>query len=558
MFYAKRYLWTDTRALTLAAWCYKLGYKTEAVQLILPDLQYSDDDSTFEMSIRESYGHIYHMEMLNAFSRERNYDKTIMFAEQLAKPVFNGYIYQSRAIELENQLKLRKDDFITFILPNYAAWDSIKKTFSREEQIKYLANRFRLLNCEQMGQPADINYSDYQTKNSMMPNNVKKVGINKIYDYEADRVINPYSEIINMHLNYKELKYLVPYLADDNYIPTFSFWRNFDFHRKLHRVSWVVADLLFRITNMDLADLKKFEYCSSKEKKTKIDSILKWCDANANMSKEELLLDILKNSKNWTEFESAMNKAVKDTLKSVVDILIKRFPDFKEDKEFWYRKWPTKQSYIAKNVFFLGTKDQVAISRKWQKEPDNWVKLYSSLLLLKYGDIATMEGFNTLTSIIDSCDGSDWYPDAINILIGLHSKEAMNLAESFIDNNRFKEAFYISYNEYTINKLLLAGSEKALKFMVDGLENTKINIYLSKSNNLNLLYCDNYVDIAIKWHPNNIVYNLDLPVEKRAKISNDLSKWLQEQFKLIKEGKESNIKSSDKIMFQYIQNLERP
>jgi len=40
-------------------------------------------------------------------------------------------------------------------------------------------------------------------------------------------VINPFNELRKLKLKVKEIPVLIPYLADENYMPTFSYWRDF-------------------------------------------------------------------------------------------------------------------------------------------------------------------------------------------------------------------------------------------------------------------------------------------------------------------------------------------
>ena len=73
------------------------------------------------------------------------------------RPLFDGYEYQERAKALAEQLPKRQDDFKTLVLPTPAEWEKLKTTLDRPQQVRYMADRLRLLNCFQWGQPGGVN-----------------------------------------------------------------------------------------------------------------------------------------------------------------------------------------------------------------------------------------------------------------------------------------------------------------------------------------------------------------------------------------------------------------
>ena len=116
-------------------------------------------------------------------------------ADHLSQPAFDGCGYQSRAKDLAAQLKMRAEDFKSFRLPAPEEWKSIQSKTSRADQVRFLAERLRLLNCIQIGQPADVNYDDPQ---------FAKAEDNRRLWYEADvrgTVVNPYVELKRLQLS---------------------------------------------------------------------------------------------------------------------------------------------------------------------------------------------------------------------------------------------------------------------------------------------------------------------------------------------------------------------
>ncbi len=540
------------RQLTIAAWCYHYGLTKEAASIIVGIIDAAGSNADFSSLIKNCFGNLYHNEMLIAFSYKRDYNRAVTYAEHLSGNDFSGFNYQSRAVELANQLKHRTEDFTTLVLPDKKGWDSLKLILPRYEQIAYLLKRLRLLNCHQYSQPGGISYSEPQT----MKLNSGMNDMNSFYrdiNDSALQVINPYSELIKMKLGIGELKYLVPLIADSSFILSYSYHRSFHSQRILYRVSWVIADLLFRISHKDLADLDNFEMLDNSGRKKKIDSVLQWCEANKNKTGKELNIEIMQTTKNWREFETCMNVGLRDSCTSMIPILIQRINDFSDNS------WPSCKGKIAGSVYRLSSEGQVDIARKWQDSSDEWVRLYSSLILLKYGDSQNLEGINTLKKVLVQCDGTTWYPEAVPVLINLHNPEAFSLAEGIINARLFKSYFDGPYYRDILRKLFLAGSRKVLEFMVNGLENTDIdNGKTAADPSITLLKSDEFACVAWDWHAEETEYDIHWPVDKRIEICNSWSKWLQEQFQLIKEGKPHQIKTSFDVVGKPVEYVDTP
>jgi hypothetical protein len=168
------------------------------------------------------------------------------------------------------QLERRLGDFKTFKLPAPKEWANLRKRMKRTEQVEYLAKRLRLLNCIQFSQPGGVDYAARQTVEPF----AKHKG-------RGTKVVNPYTELKAMNLTVAELKGLVSFLADENYMPTFSYWRDFHSRRTLHQVNWAVAHIIDDAVRGKLSDLKTYFALGEAGKKEHIKNILAWCGRNA-------------------------------------------------------------------------------------------------------------------------------------------------------------------------------------------------------------------------------------------------------------------------------------
>lgn len=269
------------RETLVAAWCLERGDRSSAAAILFPRIDEAADDRWLGWATRDALGHSYHQEMLDEFSKSRDYDRAIALADHLSKPLFADYPYQDRAKKMASQLRRRQTDFVTLKLPGPQEWKELQGQLGREEQVRYLASRMRLLHCVQWGQPDGVSYRDPQTANA-----VDKFAIPTEPDDSAERVINPYVELLEMKLEIRELLPLVPYLAVDDFMLTYSYWRDFHPARTLHQANWAIASVFNDVAGREVVDLKAFSSANQADTKKYLATITKWCNDNAGKSRQ--------------------------------------------------------------------------------------------------------------------------------------------------------------------------------------------------------------------------------------------------------------------------------
>jgi hypothetical protein len=528
---------------TMATWCFNNNIRDQALTLIFDLIDNTPDDSTFSIQVVNLFGSLYYNELLYTFSQERDYKNSILLSKHLGKPEFKAFCYRKEAIQLGEQLIDRTIDFKTLTLPNETTWDSLRKELSRQEQIKYLTDRLRILNCIQDSQPGGISFSSTQysipisffSKSIPAKSNFPLRNIDdKLKKYE---VINPYDELIKMKLTPLEIKIIAPYLAGSDYILAYSFHRDFAPQRVLFKVSFVASDIILKSIGKEFLDLNVFETFDNDSKQKEIAKIIGWCDENSNKTASELALNILENTQKWSEFEMSMNKCVEFKYANSTPILIRRINDFQD------HDWPSKSGQIAKSIFEIGATDEIDKEKieKLETNSDLWVKLWSSLYFIKFDKPKLSKGLISLKVVLDSCDGTTWYPYAIETLINTKDNNAIFLAEGILDKRGFKDEFDWDYSSEIIKRLVLAGSDKAYIFLKTGLNDIKPDPKYTWSNSNDILICDRYIEILYKWK-NVENSNHNLSISQRKMIGKNLTEWLDKQYELIKAGQISDIK----------------
>jgi hypothetical protein len=538
---------------TVASACFKNSFNNEAASLILKRINGTSDDSTFTYLVRNSFGNLYYNELLYSFSFERDYKKSIILAKHLSMPEFYDFRYRKTVLELVEQLKNRNDDFIEFRLPSKTSWDSLKQSLKRDEQINYLAKRLRLLNCIQWGQPGDISYMSEQYSvpiASFIDPKQPKSNFPSGFDQEKTHgyeVINPYEELLNMSLSVKDLKTFVPYLFCSDYILGYSFFRDFQPQRTLHKVNWAVSNIILKSVGKEFLDMSTFDTLDTETKQYEIKKIIEWCDENQDKTQEELTSGILDATNKWSEFSMAMTTSLEHKYR-IIPILVKRINDFNSIE------WNPENSEIAKMIFNIGLENNSDIEKvKALLSYDNMsIKFWTSLCLIKYSHLDFAQGLETLKSVLEQDNGINLFPLAIESLLETKNPEALHLAEGILSKEGFIRSIgmFDVYNREIIKRLLLNGSDNSFRFLLNNLNdfNTDTTQY-SYDNTKSHLLCDEYLEMVSNWknnEPSSTPHSFyELSIKERKAMSKNLCKWLDKQYRMIKAGQISDIKTED-------------
>lgn len=514
--------------LLVAAWAFERGERKTCAEALFERLDELADDRFMVEIARDLMGHQYHQRMLELFSYQRDYAGSLALAKHLSKPVFSQYKYALRARNLAGQLEKRGEDFKTFTLPMPEEWKRLQEKLGRAEQIDYLAARLRLLNCRQHGQPGGVEYEDAQFRKPL----------NEVKRGDKPDAINPVVELENLKLTVADLVTLVPYLADENYMPTFSYWRDFHPDRTLHMVNWVVANLVNQAARRDLADLGEYFRLDDKGKKEHVAKVLEWCKANANKTTEQLLLDTLAATKKRDEFLGAAQELVVGKNLKALPILVRRAGESK-----------ALRGNIAELCHRLDSAETATAAREWVRVADETTVFWSSLILIRHGDRKKQEGLVSLKKILEKDDGSHFYPRAIDALLASKEPAAAELAAGILKKERLD-----SFNRLPIlHRLFLAGRPETLDLLLRELDDPKEESMTSgefKGQKVmrTLSKGDVLARELTEWKNDGSEFAALAPDEERKVQRAELKKWLQDQFGLIKAGKTPQMKTKPRAL----------
>jgi hypothetical protein len=530
----------------LVSWLYKKG-KVEYSRQMLPKrkILFADSD------LRNGFGSMYYDAMLSAYSYERNYPKAIAIGEHLSSDIFIGFEYEKEATKLTQQLKTDSNDFKGFRLPDSLKWGDLKKKLTRKEQIIYLSERLRLINCIQPGQPAWISYDMNQYSISYADATKMDISYWKVNKYS---VINPFIELLDMKLNLSEVQLLLPYLLTDTFIPSYNYHRDFFPERNLHRLNWVVELLISEITHKVFVKRLDFDDLAKDQKVIEVDKIRKWCEDNANLSAKALTVKELRTAGNWTDFKVALRAAIEQKNDSLSTIVAQRFYDFDSNpsSNFPMLDPITPRGVLAQTMYDLGDQKYIANVRKWNADTsENWVNLWSSMFLLKYDQNDYDDAMTKLQTVLRHCDGTTYYPHAMDLLLAINDKRTLKLAEGILDKEGFQRLIHWDYYVEFIKKLLFVKSDYTFNFFI-----TKLNHYTldainreHRDNDNVLTENDGYVLAVDRLRNDKQAYFLTKTNDARNVYIKDLTKWFNLQYSLFKEGKPNELHLEPKKVY---------
>jgi|GEM_PF-2871832 len=513
--------------INAAAWCWQRGDRARAAQVIFPCYDASRDDRWIDWKARDDQAAVYQDEMLDKFTEDRDYPAALALARHLCEPEFDGYYYQPRARELVSQLEARREDFKSLALPSPQEWTALQTKLSRQEQIRYLASRLRLLHCVQLMAPGDVSYDDPQYRDAWKPWPRPK---------DDPKVINPYVELKRLNLDTTDLLVLAPYAEDKDYLLTYSYWRYFKPERTLHRVGWVIGDLVNYVAGKTLISQTMDELRFKNGSPANIvGDIEAWAKAHPHFSHSNLIAETLKTSTDWnTLLESTRAAAAaKDTellgiiANRLADIPAQKAPDFQEEE-------------IGLLLYRSGiplTQD----AQQWIASPSDATRFWGALALVR--DSRSKDALAMLPSLLDEHFGL--YNPAAPVLLARNAPAgAAEIACRIFKAENFQNLrMACMMNSDLLKRYFLAGRKECLDFLVAQTDNYELDPRVIQQPGHPSYLSDPIVEGVSEWRSRGNRYSEAAQKGEKAAhaFRDELKQWLIAQFALVRENKKCAI-----------------
>jgi hypothetical protein len=437
----------------LASVCLERGDAPSAAALILPPADAVGDDRWILEIVRDQWGTALFHRILELFAGDRDYEAAAKLAEHV-RAHFEGLNVLPSVEKLARELPLRRDEFHTFTLPRPEEWEAKKKTLSRLEQIDFLCDHLRLLNCFQRGQPGGVDFGGQQYAEPCGLVDAAWQG----HKGETE-LVNPLTELEKLKLDVADVPALVPHLLDDRTLPTVGFWRDFHPARTLYTVNEVVGWLIDAIAHQPLAQVGKLATLDEAGKRAHLASIVEWAEKNATRSEKDRLLDVLSKDQSWYAAERLVVKEIVEKKISEAVPIILRYLERADTNEY-------NRESILHACRELDGAQAVAAVTSYLHDPKPAVKIEAGILAFHWGDRdagrralreAVVEGNHGNLSCHTAADAirellstgapEDW--DAAKAVFGRDyfttawSGERLAIARLFGDRDAFAARFYL-------------------------------------------------------------------------------------------------------------------
>ena len=390
----------------IALQLYNSGKEELAVRVLFHALDMLDRDSDLLPLVSQHLGQNYGYQMLTAFAGDRDYARTEKFAalitEHYPKTMFSDY-----AVKLTSELPKRRDDLHGFKLPMAEEWAHMKAKMSRNEQIDYLSQRMRLLNCFQHGQPGgpDLQDTQYAEPCGISPDAAWGRNMCKT------EVINPYVELVGGEQNYfgnsnvgsilannlnltshrhgleltpNDIPHLSKYLRDDQLLPTVSFFRDFAPGRNLESTRPLFAKIINDLAGGDICHIHGWDKLQPAQIDKEIERINLWASQSAGKTPDQLewvaLDEEIANGTAWTLVQGRVERLLEQKQARAYDIMEHYRTD---NKSSWYDTYTILSLYLKYDP--AKAKD---IAPQYLQDTNDMVRLAAGMIVFKTGDKA--------------------------------------------------------------------------------------------------------------------------------------------------------------------------
>ena len=344
-----------------------------------------------------------------------------------------------------------------------------------------------------------------------------------------------------MKLGVADLPPIVPYLADDRFMPSRK--QDMDFLGRYvgppvpERVSTFAATLIEFVARIDLVKIDVLRALDAETKARRLEEIATWCRENGAKPDAELYLETLRTSSDRQATFLALSQ-----LTRLGDARAAPFLIAKADEE------PRFRGLQVESLLRLDTPEAVPHARRWLAPiaeecgttSDFNVKstcMYASLILLRHGKRAELEGYEQVVAILAADDEGYWYNAAWDELVSLGKPEVVGLLAAVLEKDRARTAM-VTRSPLLLCRLFKAGVPAALALIQDMLASTKrMGSASSSQGTVDLVEADHAANMLSRWTRGNMRYEYTDAADIRAAKRKELAEYLTAQFELVKAGR---------------------
>jgi len=354
-----------------------------------------------------------------------------------------------------------------------------------------------------------------------------RVGRNSIKGGNQATVINPYNELRTLKLQPTDLITLAPFLKNDNFLPTYSYWRSFHPDRTLHRVNWLVADIINSAAMRTLVRTGDWQDLPPAERDQRVEQVISWAKEMEGKSKAEIILANMSVAADEREWLRAASEAARSKEASLLPALLTGA-----------EKFPEKKAEIAELCFQLGSPEAARSARIWIKMGDSKLKRHAALILARHG---TPDDKKNALATLKAVIAAPWDEDpigAIAPMLSLNDSQVTEIGCGILTRPEFEWHFgdwqvahqlFLTKHPAALTALLgVLASSEGIKERSGEWQGQKVTRNLSRG--------DEAAAALARIHK-EYEFPEFAPDEERAAARIAFGEWLKTQHALLLEGK---------------------
>lgn len=378
----------------MAAWSLIRGDRDTAAGLVVPLLEQVEHERAMVDAFRDLLAIELDHRMLGAFC-SRKYEDSLALARHLSGAAFDGWYRQGRARDLGDQLPKRIGvDFVTLTLATTEEWETQSKKLSRDDRIRHLAERLRLIYAVQNSIPGGVDFAEDQSRSG--PTREWK-----------DRItlINPYVELYNMNLSARECLLLFPALESRDFFLAYNLQR-FMPNKPIHlfRVRWIVESLINSVAQKELIDRSILEADDVGKVKVHLEQAVEWLKKEGDLTLGGRLEREIAVGEDWAKVTAAVLTLYPLDRPALARGVESRLPRDAKNRSSLFM--------VASHVGASTAVVDLA-RREMEKDSTGW----AALVVAKYGDREKKEGIASLAKALQNSEELALQVEAIDPIL---------------------------------------------------------------------------------------------------------------------------------------------
>jgi hypothetical protein len=298
----------------------------------------------------------------------------------------------------------------------------------------------------------------------------------------------------------------------------------------------LVAYRIQSIAGRDLVHIDDFGKMTPAEQRERVDEVKRWAAAHHGRTESDLILESLRTTHDWGDFNQAMDRAREQKVVAAAPILLSRLddPDFSAGRMF-----------LLMYACELDSARAIAKSRTLVHDEDDHVRAVAAQILLSQSGADADLAIETLSDMQREHPEQSPATVSFDRLMNIGKPEAIELAATALRPQAFPSGGDDPL--HMAQRLILAGREPALAYVIGLLHQSDFKVWVTPqpgAKQIQVSVQNKTANDLAAWRRDIKSLSYTASEEEFGRRRAEMEEWLREQFALIQAGKPSEIVAS--------------